>query len=107
MSYSLIVSSFVCQIINAWPNRKLIGYGYLKQLRDIVPYIFCALVMGAAIFGLSFINLPIGIILSMQIIIGGAIYYLECMLFKLEGMHFLHSIIKSVFSREKKNETIQ
>lgn len=107
MSYSLIVSSFVCQIINAWPNRKLIGYGYLKQLRDIFPYILCALVMGAAIFGLSFINLPIGIILSMQIIIGGAIYYLECMLFKLEGMHFLHSIIKSVFIREKKNETIQ
>lgn len=27
----------VCNLINAYPNKKLIGYGYVEQLRDILP----------------------------------------------------------------------
>jgi len=32
MAYSLLLSSALSQIINSWPNRKLLGYGYLGAL---------------------------------------------------------------------------
>ena len=35
MAYSLLVSGLLSQIINSWPNRKLLDYGYLEQLKDI------------------------------------------------------------------------
>ena len=32
MAYSLILSSLLSQLINTWPNRKLLDYRYLEQL---------------------------------------------------------------------------
>ena len=37
MAYSLLLSSVLSQIINSWPNRKLLKYGYLEQVRDFAP----------------------------------------------------------------------
>ena len=45
MAYSLLLSSVLSQIINSWPNRKLLGYGYLEQVRDFAPGILLAVGM--------------------------------------------------------------
>ena len=42
MAFSLIVSGILSQIINSWPNWKLLNYNYLEQLRDILPSIIIA-----------------------------------------------------------------
>ncbi len=42
----MLVSSVLSQIINSWPNKKLLNYGYLEQLKDIFPGIALAVVMG-------------------------------------------------------------
>ena len=42
MAYSLIVSGILSQIINSWPNWKLLDYNYIEQLRDILPSIIIA-----------------------------------------------------------------
>ena len=36
MAYSLLVTSVLSQIINSSPNKKLLRYGYLEQLKDIL-----------------------------------------------------------------------
>ena len=43
MAYSLVFVSLCSQIINAWPNKKLLDYSYFEQLKDILPNIlfFC------------------------------------------------------------------
>ena len=43
--YSLLLSSVISQIINSWPNRKLLGYGYLEQVKDFAPGILLAVGM--------------------------------------------------------------
>ena len=40
MALSLIVSSVASQIINSWPNKKLLNYGYTEQIKDLMPSIF-------------------------------------------------------------------
>ena len=46
MAYSLLVTDWISQIINAWPNKKLINYSYLEQLKDFLPGIILAVLWG-------------------------------------------------------------
>ncbi|MER2183043.1 MAG: lipopolysaccharide biosynthesis protein, partial [Clostridia bacterium] len=46
MALSTLVNSLICQLINTWPNRKLLNYSYGDQIRDILPNILLAAVMG-------------------------------------------------------------
>lgn len=101
LSYSLIASSFICQIINTWPNRKLINYGYLKQLIDIIPYIMCSIIMGIIVYLLTCIDLPVVVAILIEIIVGGIVYLLICSLLKLPGVDLVKSIIKSYLYRKK------
>ena len=74
MAYSLLVSSLFSQIINAWPNRKLLNYGYWEQLKDILPGILLAVLMGGCVNILRFLPLHQITILVLQIILGRYIY---------------------------------
>lgn len=74
MAYSVLISDILGQIINSWPNRKLLKYGYLEQLRDIIPNIILALVMGTVVYLEHFINAPLFIVLLIQISTGIIIY---------------------------------
>ena len=44
MAYSLLVTTFASQAINAWPNKKLLGYSYLEQFKDMLPQILLSCV---------------------------------------------------------------
>ena len=34
---SYMLTAVVGTFVNAWPNRKIIGYSYAEQIRDICP----------------------------------------------------------------------
>ena len=94
MAYSLLVSGLISQVINSWPNKKLLNYGYLEQLKDIIPAILLALLMGVLVFGLSFCGLPDGLTLCIQVFAGAFIYISGARLFKFESFDYLLSIIR-------------
>lgn len=89
MAYSMIVSSISSQIINSYPNWKLLGYSYLEQLRDILPSILLAVVMGGCVSLFSFLPLGNLTTLLLQILLGGAIYLVGSAFFKLESFEYL------------------
>ena len=66
MAYSLIVSGICSQVINSWPNWKLLNYNYFEQLRDILPSIIIALIMGIIVYFVGFLRLPTIVILLIQ-----------------------------------------
>ena len=37
IAYGMLITNVVTQILDAQLNKKLIGYGYLEQMRDILP----------------------------------------------------------------------
>ena len=101
MAYSLLFTSLVSQIINTWPNKKLLNYGYWEQLKDILPGIMMAVAMGALIFPIQFIGLPDIVTLCIQIPLGAAIYISGSKLFKLEALDFIFGILKSLLKRKE------
>ena len=101
MAYSLLVSSILSQIINSWPNRKLLNYSYLSQLKDILPSIILAVIMGSLVYLFNYIGLSPIITLIIQIITGAMIYIGLSKLFRIDSFNYIIDIIKDF--RKKKN----
>ena len=99
MAYSLIVSGICSQVLNSWPNWKLLDYNYFEQLRDILPSIVMALLMGIIVYFVGLLRLPTIIVLFIQIIAGAAIYVGTSALLHLEEFEYLFGMVKSFLKR--------
>ena len=99
MAYSLLLSSVLSQIINSWPNRKLLGYGYLEQVRDFAPGIILAVAMGICVYLIGYISLPTIVTLGIQILAGATFYIGISAILKLEEFEYLLGMIKSFLNR--------
>ena len=102
MAYSMIISSLASQIINSFPNKKLLNYGYIEQLKDILPSILLAVFMGGCVYFIGYSSLPVFIELALQIIAGAAIYIAGSIVTKNESFGYMFDIVKSFLSKKKK-----
>lgn len=101
MAYSLLISSILSQIINSSPNKKLLNYGYLEQLKDILPGILLAVGMGVCVYFVSWIGLPDIVTLCIQFVLGICIYLGLSKIFKLEAYTYLIEIVRSYIGKKK------
>lgn len=99
MAYSLLVSSVLSQIINSWPNRKLLNYGYLEQLKDIIPSIALAVLMGFCVNLVSLLDLSNIVTLLIQIPLGAVIYIITSELLHLESFNYLMDLIRPMIRK--------
>lgn len=99
MAYSLLLTSVLSQIINSWPNRKLINYSYIEQLQDILPSILISVFMGICVSLVNIFKLPLLIKLITQIILGVLIYISMSEFLKLESYKYIKNIAKSLIKR--------
>lgn len=103
MAYSLLVSSVISQIINSAPNKKLLNYGYLEQLKDILPNIIIAIVMGVCVSFVPTIMESVFATLFVQVILGIGIYVLESIITKNESFYYFIEIVNGLIRNMRKN----
>ena len=101
MAYSLLVTTLLNQIINSWPNKKLLGYSYLEQIKDMLPQIGLSLIMGAAIYLVQLAGFSNIYTLCIQIPLGIIIYIALSKLLHIESFEYVISMIKSFKTRGK------
>lgn len=106
MAVSALITSLLSQVINSWPNRKLLNYSYLEQVKDMLPQIFLSLFMGAAVYCVKFLGLHDLITLPIQVVLGALIYIAGSKLFKIDSFTYLLTQVKSILSKRKK-ETVK
>ncbi|OKZ73778.1 MAG: lipopolysaccharide biosynthesis protein [Clostridium sp. 26_22] len=94
MALSLLISGLLSQIINSWPNKKLLGYSYIAQLKDILPSIILAIIMGIIVYLVNFLNLSTILTLVLQVLIGAIIYIIGAALLKIDSFKYILSMIK-------------
>ncbi|MCI8494148.1 MAG: lipopolysaccharide biosynthesis protein [Lachnospiraceae bacterium] len=104
MAYSLLISSVLCQLINSWPNKSLLHYGYLQQIKDILPAISIAIVMGSMVWCISLFHLPDVIQVLIQVPVGVAIYILLSKLFHIEAYEYLKNILRQRIGKLKEQK---
>lgn len=84
-----ILYSVLFTVINALPNRKLIGYSYVEQLRDILPNLLVALMSMLPVYFIGMLGLPDLVCLALQVGAGVGLYWLFSRIFRLESLTYI------------------
>lgn len=94
IALSQLLSCLIAMAVNAWPNRKLLGYSLFSQLRDILPAAALALVMGGAVWCVGLLGMGDLLTLMLQILLGVLVYAALSALLKVDSFMYLLGFIK-------------
>lgn len=94
LALSGILTSLLASLINAFPNKKLIGYGYGKQFHDLFLNLFFAILMGVGVYLMRYIPLNLYALTIIQIISGILFYFGINLLFKNKSLLYFLDTIK-------------
>ncbi|MDU5107881.1 lipopolysaccharide biosynthesis protein, partial [Clostridium sp.] len=84
-----LLSGILSSFINAYPNSKLLNYSYKEQVKDIMPSLILAIIMGIASYSILLFKLSPYITLLIQVSLGAVVYISLAKLFKLECYQYL------------------
>lgn len=91
-----VLGNIISSFINAYPNKKLLNYSYIEQLKDIMPPLLLSLVMGVVVYSLKWLGLHVLITLIIQICAGIILYMGMAWIFKLESFSYLLNTAKGL-----------
>lgn len=101
MALSTIISSVISQIINSWPNKKLLNYSYIEQIKDILPSLLLSTFMGIIVYCVNLLNLDYLIALIIQIMLGIIIYIGLSYLLKFDSFLYCFNVLKNIINKKK------
>lgn len=84
-----VVSGIISSFVNAWPSKRVVGYAYVEQLRDIAPAFAMTLVSMISAWPLSFLDLPGIVIIFAQCVVVLALYLSLSKLFHVEAFAYM------------------
>lgn len=103
MVWAGVASAVFSLLLNTFPNRKLLDYRLMEQLRDVVP---CWLLSGGMVLCVRLVSmLDMAVLpkLTLMVITGVGSYILLSLLFRVESFFYLWNLLP--FSRKGKGET--
>lgn len=104
MMIGCVINSILCTFINAYPNKHLLEYDYLQQIKDILPSLILAIVMSIIISCISIFDLSNFIIMLLQIVLGICVYILGAWIFKFECFLYILNNIKYYINKKRKSK---
>ena len=99
-------TSLIGTIINAFPNKKLLGYSFVEQWKDLIPSFILSLVMGLMVMSIELLGFNSYITLLIQIPIGGVSYFGLAYFFKFECFTYLLNMIKNKLNYNFKDKKV-
>lgn len=105
MAASALVGTVINSIINAFPNRKLLNYGWFEQMKDILPSLILSILMGVPVFFMNYLAINKVLLLVLQIVAGMALYVLLNVTTKNKTFFYVLDLIKGFLKKNKKIES--
>lgn len=99
MAASNLVISIAEQIINAWPNRKLLKYSYGQQLTDIAPSVLLSAAMFGIVWCVQYLHFGSLLTLIIQVIVGIAVYFAGSVAFKMDSYFYVRNALRDLVKK--------
>lgn len=97
-----MISGMFSTFVNAWPNKRVIGYSYGEQLRDIAPaFVLSAVAGGLALLCGSFAPNDVQRILA-DVAVMAVVYLALARLFRVESFEYLLATAKDMLGSRRK-----
>lgn len=101
MACGRVLSGIASTFINAHPNKKILGYSYLEQWKDILPSVVAAALMAGIVFLAGFLPVKPLFCLLVQIAAGIASYVLLSKILRVEAFTYLLQTLRG-FKNERR-----
>lgn len=103
IALSGLFNTLISFFVNASPNKKLVDYSYLEQIRDVVPVFIATIIMFLSVLSVSLLKLSPFFTITIQIGVGIAVYLLISVVFSLAPFNLILKLIKD-FLKSKKSK---
>ena len=100
IAMSAAITAPLGSFVNAYPNKKLLNYGFLEQMKDFIPSFLLSAVMGVCVY-LSGQYLVDKFAISVLTIEGAFLYLVLAKLFRLECFDYLLKTVKEFRDRRR------
>lgn len=103
--YVLVATAMVIGIVgtfvNAFPNRRIIGYTYMEQVRDLFPSFGLAVTSGALAWSVGLVGLPDVAVFFLQIAVMAVAYLGLAIFFRVESLEYLLTTLKEMLDSRR------
>ncbi len=103
--YAIVIGSVCVSVastfINASPNKKVIGYSYSEQLRDILPAFLLALVSAVPTAAVGMLGLGDLLTIVLEILVMIVAYLGLAAIFKVEEFSYLMGTLRDLVGRKR------
>ncbi len=93
IAFSLVITGVISTFINAFPNRKLLKYSYLEQLKDMFPSFIISAIMAVLVWGVSFWRIKDIYTIILQILVGMLVYVFLSYISRQSALEYLFSFL--------------
>ncbi len=90
-----VFDEYLCTIINAAPNKKLIGYGPMSQWKEVLPSLIISVIMGSVVWSLQLLGLSEVVTIIIQIAAGAVSYTALSWLFNREPLQYIFGLVSN------------
>lgn len=96
LACSNTVFALISTLINIYPMKKIINYGYKDQINDLLPSLVLSVLMGVVVYFVGKIPINIIFVMLIQIFVGAVFYIGFSFVFKLKALMELITVLKNV-----------
>ena len=93
IAWGVVIYNFICIFVNLYPNRELLIYPLMQQIRDVLPQFFASGVMGMLIYPIQYLELSPLTLLICQLLFGIFSYLVICHIFGLESYKYVLNLL--------------
>ena len=98
---SYMITGIISTFVNAYPNKRVIGYSYWEQVRDIGPAFVLSAIAGIFAYQLLRFGLPDLVTIILQFISMSVIYLLLAKVCHVEELGYLVATLKEIVAGRK------
>lgn len=91
-----MLTGIIATMVNSWPNKRVIGYSYLEQIRDICPAFLLSAAAGALAWVVGFAGFPDIATILLQALVMAIAYLGLAKLFRVEELSYLLATAKEM-----------
>lgn len=109
IAMSAAITAPLGSFVNAYPNKKLLNYGFIEQMKDFVPSLLLSLVMGVIVyFGGDIMTDSLGVspilLLIVSVVVGLLLYLGLAKILRFECLDYLIKTLKEFRNRKSSSK---
>lgn len=100
IAWTGVIAAVVSSFVNSWPNKKLIGYSYLEQVKDLQPAFLLSVAMYLVVYSVLLLKLPVIYTIAVQFSVGVLVYFALSAIFRVDSFYYLLRFAKERIRKE-------